>query len=118
MENIIQPFQQNDNEHLQAYFALFVFLICVGCAKEPEYNCENCNKLYKQEGRYRAHLLKCGGGREGGGGGNDSKNLSIVSPSVSEFSELLRQNREMMMLLQKQQDTIQTLVSQLIPVTK
>jgi hypothetical protein len=113
MENRVQPKERTDDE-LQAFYAMIVFLICVECSKEPEIRCEKCDKVYKQLGRYHAHLAKCNDvevpdgrpGGEGGGGGGPS-----VSPS--EFSELLRQNREMMVLLQKQQETIQTLVSQL-----
>jgi len=115
MENIIQPAQQNDNEHLQAYYVLFVLLICVECAKEPEYVCDICNKVYKQEGWYNAHVFKCGGG---GRGECSIHRKDEISPSISDFSELLRQNREMMILLQKQQETIQVLVAQLMPVTK
>jgi hypothetical protein len=111
MENIIQPAQQNDNEHLQAYYILFVLLICVVCAKEPEYVCDNCNKVYRHEGWYNAHVLKCGGG-------GSINHKDEISPSISDFSELLRQNREMMVLLQKQQETIQVLVAQLMPVIK
>jgi hypothetical protein len=46
----------------------------------------------------------------GGGGGSGVP----VTIQLSEFDELLRQNREMLVLLQKQQETIQTLVSQFI----
>ena len=83
---------------------ILAFIICVECAKEPEYCCENCNKLYKQEARYKAHIATCivGDTRE-------------VSPS--DFSELLRQNREMMDIMRKQQETIQLLVAQLIPMS-
>ena len=118
MENLIQPIQRYDNEHLQAFFALFVLLICVEFAKEPHYCCENCNKVYKHEGRYHAHVAKCGGG---GGGVERGSGKDVIEPvvvSATDFSELLRQNREMMVLLQKQQETIQVLVTQLLPVTK
>lgn len=83
---------------------ILAFIICVECAKEPEYCCENCNKVYKQEARYKAHIATCivGDTRE-------------VSPS--DFSELLRQNREMMDIMRKQQETIQLLVAQLIPIS-
>ena len=83
---------------------IIAFLIIVECAKEPEYICDYCDKVYKQEGRYRAHMMKC-----------VDKDTQI---SASEFSVLLRQNNEMMVLLQKQQETIQLLVSQLVPVVK
>ena len=75
---------------------LIAFIVCVECAKEPEYRCEKCDKSYKQEGRYKTHIAACG-------------------QDVSDVSDLLRQNREMMDLIRKQQETIQLLVSQLLP---
>jgi len=113
MENGDRTNNQTDDE-VQAFYAMIVLLVCVECSKEPEFRCENCGKAYKQEGWYHAHLAKCrvkepDDGRSGGGGGGGG-----ASVSASEFAELLRQNREMMALLQKQQETIQTLVSQLV----
>lgn len=96
------------DDELQAFLAMIVFLVCVVCAKEPEFSCEYCDKVYKQEGRYHAHLAKCKMKVDTGSGWSSS------SSSSSEISELLRQNREMMVLLQKQQETIQALVSQLV----
>lgn len=84
-----------------AIMVIIAFVICVQCAKPPEYRCEKCDKLYKQESRYHAHIASCG--NDGGGGGVSS----------SDVSELLRQNREMMEIMRKQQETIQLLVSQL-----
>lgn len=114
MENSVQPNKRTDDE-VQAFYAMFVLLICVACSKEPEFRCENCDKVYKQEGRYHAHIAKCvvkdtgwGGGGSGCGGGG------LVTIQSSEFDELLRQNREMLALLKKQQETIQTLVSQFV----
>jgi predicted metal-binding protein len=85
-----------------AIMMIVAFIICIECAKEPEYRCENCDKSYKQESRYKAHIAACviGDKRE-------------VSPS--DFSELLRQNREMMDIMRKQQETIQLLVARLLP---
>jgi hypothetical protein len=129
MENSVQPKKRTDDE-VQAFYAMFVLLICVECSKEPEFSCENCDKVYKQEGRYHAHIAKCAvkdtgwGGGGGGGGGSGCGSGSgaggcgdtggCISIKSSEFDELLRQNREMLALLQKQQETIQTLVSQLV----
>ena len=93
------------DDELQAFYAMIVFLVCVVCAKEPEFSCEYCDKVYKQEGRYHTHLAKCKVKVDTDSG---------RSTSSSEISELLRQNREMMVLLQKQQETIQALVSQLV----
>jgi hypothetical protein len=97
--------EYNDDTPLfssDAIMMIVAFIICVECAKEPEYRCENCDKSYKQEARYNAHISMCvvGDTRE-------------VSPS--DFSELLRQSREMMDIMRKQQETIQLLVVQLIP---
>lgn len=105
------PFNRVVNDidpDLLAYFAFFVFLICVECAKEPEFRCENCDKVYKQEGRFRVHLSKCVG-----------VDLFTAGPAaaaekqITDFSELLKQNREMMSIIQKQNETIQVLVSHL-----
>lgn len=85
-----------------AMIVLVAFIICIDCAKEPEYRCENCDKVYKQESRYNTHIATC----------------IVADPrdvSPSDFSELLRQNREMMDIMRKQQETIQLLVAQLIP---
>jgi hypothetical protein len=93
------------SDEVRAFLAMIVFLVCVVCAKEPEFRCEKCDKVYKQEGRYHAHLTKCKVKE-------DTGIERSSSSSCSEISELLRQNREMMVLLQKQQETIQALVSQ------
>ena len=95
-----------------AIIILVAFIICVDCAKEPEYRCENCNKVYKQESRYNTHIATCIDA--------DPREVSSVATaatvaSASDFSELLRQNREMMDLMRQQQETIQLLVAQLIP---
>lgn len=122
MENSVQPNKRTDDE-VQAFYAMFVLLICVVCSKEPEFRCEYCDKVYKQEGRYHAHIAKCAvkdtgwGGGGGGGGGSvcgGGGGGGLVTIQSSEFDELLRQNREMLALLQKQQETIQTLVSQFV----
>lgn len=123
MENIVQPNKRTDDE-VQAFYAMFVLLICVACSKEPEFSCKYCDKVYKQEGRYHAHIAKCavkdtgwngGGGGVGGSGASGSGDTGeCISIKSSEFDELLRQNRDMLALLQKQQETIQTLVSQLV----
>jgi len=108
MENSVDTTGDDDGDVL-AFLALIVFLMCVECAKEPEYICEYCDKVYKQETRYRAHVVKC----------VEKDTPSVPAPvvSASDFSELLRQNREMMTLLQQQQLTIQVLVSRLSSAT-
>jgi len=97
------------NGEVRAFLALIVFILCVECSKEPEYICEHCGKAYKQEARHRAHVAKC----------VDGDTPPPPPPQrvcADDFAELLRQNREMMSLLQKQQTTIQLLVTQLTAV--
>ena len=97
--------EYNDDTPLfssDAIMLIIAFIICTECAKEPEYICENCDKTYKQETRYKSHIVGC-----------VVKDTREVS--ATDFSELLRQNREMMDIMRKQQETIQLLVVQLIP---
>ncbi len=95
-----------DDRDDDAMVFIIAFLLCVICAtKVPEYRCENCNKVYKQEARYRTHIIEC----------VDGDTPRVESVSATDFSELLRQNREMMELMRKQQETIHLLVSQLSP---
>lgn len=118
MENRVQPKERTDDER-RAFLAMIVFLICVECAKEPEFRCDYCGKVYKQEGRYHSHIAKCNMKEDSEWGciaGIARPVETSCHVSTSEFSELLRQNREMMVLLQKQQETIQVLVAQLVPV--
>jgi hypothetical protein len=111
MENSAETTHDGDDDgEVRAFLALIVFLVCVECAKEPEYICEYCDKVYKQEARYRAHVVKC---VEKDTPAAPAPAAAVVS--ASDFSELLRQNREMMTLLQQQQLTIQVLVTQLSP---
>jgi hypothetical protein len=119
--------EYNDDAPLfssDAIIMIVVFIICVDCAKVPEYRCENCDKVYKQESRYKAHIVGCidintvEGIRGGGGSGGGGVGMDILPPSAADFSELLRQNREMMEMMRKQQDTIQLLVAQLVPQPK
>jgi hypothetical protein len=119
--------EYNDDTPLfssDAIIMIVAFIICVDCAKVPEYRCENCDKVYKQESRYKAHIVGCididtaEGIRGGGGGGGGGVGMDILPPSAADFSELLRQNREMMEMMRKQQDTIQLLVAQLVPQPK
>lgn len=111
---------------------VIAFLIIVECAKEPEYRCENCDKVYKQEARYKAHIGGCivvgdtipeapGLVRVVVGdtilGVTKVPLVRIVGDTIpvsaEDFSELLRQNREMMTMLRSQQETIQLLVDRL-----
>lgn len=119
--------EYNDDTPLfssDAIIMIVAFIICVDCAKVPEYRCENCDKVYKQESRYKAHIVGCididtvEGIRGGGGSGGGGVGMDMLPPSAADFSELLRQNREMMEMMRKQQDTIQLLVAQLVPQPK
>ena len=91
-------------EYQDAIALMIAFIVCVECAKEPEYCCENCDKVYKQETRYNAHIAVCGVGV------SDAMTTATTTVSASDFSELLRQNREMIDIMRKQQETIQMLV--------
>lgn len=93
-----------------AMMVMIAFIVCVECAKEPEYRCENCDKVYKQESRYNAHIAVCGVG-VGVGVGVVTVTGAATTVSASDFSELLRQNREMIDIMRKQQETIQMLVA-------
>lgn len=92
-------------DYQDAIALMIAFIVCVECAKEPEYCCENCDKVYKQETRYNAHIAVCGV-RVGVG----DATTATTTVSASDFSELLRQNREMIDIMRKQQETIQMLV--------
>lgn len=91
-----------------AMMVVIAFIMCVECAKEPEYCCENCDKVYKQESRYNAHIAVCG--VRAGAGATTGATTTATTVSASDFSELLRQNREMIDIMRKQQETIQMLV--------
>jgi hypothetical protein len=93
-----------------AILMVFAFIVCVECAKEPEYRCENCDKVYKQESRYNAHVAVCGAGAVTGAVAGAVTGAAVTTVSASDFSELLRQNREMIDIMRKQQETIQMLV--------
>lgn len=97
--------ENNTTTFLSSLAFIIVFLIIVECAKVPEYRCKCCNKVYKQEARYNAHIAGCIVG-------------NTIPVSADDFSELLRQNREMMMMLRSQQETIQLLVNRLTEVPK
>ena len=94
-------------EYQDAIALMIAFIMCVECAKEPEYCCENCDKVYKQETRYNAHIAVCG---VRVGVGDATMTTATTTVSASDFSELLRQNREMIEIMRKQQETIQMLV--------
>ena len=108
---------------------VIAFIICVELSKEPEYRCEYCDKVYKQEARYVTHVMGC-----------VEKDTPGPPPTVppptpptppppkvciekdtprnappmldnTTVMELLRQNGEMLELLRKQQETIQMLVA-------
>jgi hypothetical protein len=96
-------------EYQDAIALMIAFIVCVECAKEPEYCCENCDKVYKQETRYNAHIAVCGV-RVGVGDATMTTATATTTVSASDFSELLRQNREMIDIMRKQQETIQMLV--------
>jgi hypothetical protein len=97
-------------EYQDAIALMIAFIVCVECAKEPEYCCENCDKVYKQETRYNAHIAVCGVRVGVGDATTTATATATTTVSASDFSELLRQNREMIDIMRKQQETIQMLV--------
>lgn len=97
-------------EYQDAIALMIAFIVCVECAKEPEYCCENCDKVYKQETRYNAHIAVCGVRVGVGDVTMTAMATATTTVSASDFSELLRQNREMIDIMRKQQETIQMLV--------
>ena len=103
-----------DDDAADSVAFVIAFIICVELSKEPEYQCEYCGKVYKQEARYMTHV-----------GGCVEKNTPVGPPPKvciekdtppmldnTTVMELLRQNGEMLELLRKQQETIQMLVAQ------
>lgn len=96
-----------DDEDANSVAFVIAFLICVHLSKEPEYKCEYCDKVYKQEARYKAHMKTCVEKVTGVGVGVGAAPEKLDNTTVM---ELLRQNAEMMELLRKQQETIQMLV--------
>ena len=43
------------NDRDAALALIIAFIVCVECAKEPEYRCENCDKTYKQDSKVEYH---------------------------------------------------------------
>ncbi len=102
-----------DDEDARSVAFVIAFLICVELSKEPEYRCEYCDKVYKQESRYithknTAHSMRCV--EKDTVAEVATSAIPVLDPTV--VVELLRQNAEMIELLRKQQETIQFLVSQ------
>jgi hypothetical protein len=99
----------NDVDDADAVAFVITYLICVELSKEPEYKCEYCDKVYKQEARYMTHI--------GGCIEKDTRPIGRIEKDTpplldnTTVMELLRQNGEMLELLRKQQETIQMLVA-------
>jgi len=114
----MMEYDENTLLYTSDVIALIIsFMVCVECAKEPEFRCDKCDKVYKQEGRYKAHIGVCIVGDKRGGATDGATDGAAAMPVVcqADFSEVLRQNREMLELMRKQQETIQLLLAQLIP---
>lgn len=97
---------------------VIAFIICVELSKEPEYRCEYCDKVYKQEARYVTHLKGCVEKDTPQAPPTPPPPPKVCiekdTPAVLDNTtvmELLRQNGEMLELLRKQQETIQMLVA-------
>ena len=98
---------------------VIAFIICVELSKEPEYRCEYCDKVYKQEARYVTHVKGCVEKDTPPAVPTPAPPKVCIekdtpAPAVLDNTtvmELLRQNGEMLELLRKQQETIQMLVA-------
>jgi hypothetical protein len=112
----------DDPDDADSVAFVIAFVICVELSKEPEYQCEYCDKVYKQEARYITHLKSAHpppaapDASDAGGWRVEKDTLepasAVVEPMLDNtiIVELLRQNREMLELLRKQQETIHLLV--------
>jgi len=108
----------NDVDDADAVAFVITYLICVELSKEPEYKCEYCDKVYKQEARYITHIGVCiekDTRPIADPMGRIEKDTPLPPPPPmldnTTVMELLRQNGEMLELLRKQQETIQMLVA-------
>jgi hypothetical protein len=107
-----------DADELREFFiAMIAFLIIVEISKEPEYICEYCGRVYKQEARYNTHLRNEHAGVGAGGADVGAKinhenrdNAPVCNKSTDVISEILRQNSEMLDIIRKQQETISALL--------
>ena len=113
----------SDADELREFFmAMIAFLIIVEISKEPEYICQYCGRLYKQEARYNTHLrtehagvgTKIKGVIYNDHDTNDTDdnrdNAPVCNKSTDVIAEILRQNSEMLDIIRKQQETISALL--------
>lgn len=106
----------SDADELREFFmAMIAFLIIVEISKEPEYICQYCGRVYKQEARYNTHLRNehAGVGEDTGTkikGPDNRDNAHVCKPSTDVITEILRQNSEMLDIIRKQQETISALL--------
>lgn len=119
----------SDVDELREFFmAMIAFLIIVEISKEPEYICEYCGRVYKQEARYNTHLrnehagvgVGVGLGADAGAKINgvindhDNRDAHEIAPVCNKsndvIAEILRQNSEMLDIIRKQQETISALL--------
>ena len=106
-----------DADELREFFmAMIAFLIIVEISKEPEYTCQYCGRVYKQEARYNTHLrnehagVGSGGGVDVGAKIKGEEAVPVCKPSTDVITEILRQNSEMLDIIRKQQETISALL--------
>lgn len=113
----------SDADELREFFmAMIAFLIIVEISKEPEYICQYCGRVYKQEVRYNTHLrnehagvgadagTKINGVKHDADDARDRDNAPVCKPSTDVIAEILRQNSEMLDIIRKQQETISALL--------
>lgn len=104
------------------YIFIIIMLILIDLSNEPEYTCEICGRVYKQETRYNTHIRE------------HTQIQTIMQPCIADtiqhtrmdesgrvvnkseiqsndiIMELLKQNRDMMDMIKQQQETISLLI--------
>jgi hypothetical protein len=110
-----------DDDPLVIIMAMIAFCIIIEISKEPEYICEHCGRLYKQESRYKTHIEHAHHHPIPQPTTADAiwciekdtptPTLRTISTDNTVVMELLRQNRDMLDMLKKQQDTISLLLN-------
>ena len=89
---------------------MIALLIIVEISKEPEYICEFCGQIYKQETRYNSHIKKAHHQPDLLVNPDMCIDNDTYKPNSDIIMELLRQNRDMIDMLKQQQDTISLLL--------
>ena len=119
MNAISHIHQNHQTQTNDLYTEIIAWIIIAELSKEPEYICEICGRIYKQETRYHSHIQtqhppqqsdSVVTGNDHGGVNKCVVNDTRISDDI--VVELLRQNRDMMEMIKQQQDTIALLIRQ------